>query len=232
MKKKRPAEINSLHSYIAEGIKKTQEYRIHGQIPIVIKDPIFSDEVNIAEFVEKIEKKIPRHLLGNIEIVYIGEFPNLKGRNAIYADDAIYISNKEPTTHDMLEDVIHEIAHSIESRYGSFIYGDQKLRDEFIGKRAKLKAILDAHEYQIPEKYYLNFEYSEAFDEFLSDTVGYPILLTLTMGLFASPYAATSLREYFANGFEKYYLGDTRRVKEVSPVLYNILSTLHRESDN
>jgi len=53
----------------------------------------------------------------------------------------------------------------------------------------------------------------------------------LTMGLFASPYGATSLKEYFANGFEKFYLGETRLVKATSPVLYNILTKLHTESD-
>ena len=51
------------------------------------------------------------------------------------------------------------------------------------------------------------------------------------MGLFASPYGATSLREYFANGFEKYFLGEAQHVKEVSPMLYNILNTVYKESD-
>ena len=85
---------------------------------------------------------------------------------------------------------------------------------------------------EVPEKYYLNSEYSPSFDEFLSDVVGYPTLVSLTMGLFASPYGATSLQEYFANGFEKYYLGLGRRVKEVSPALYNIITNLNSESDN
>ena len=232
MKKKPPEKMNNLYSYVIEGIKRNQEYRIHGYIPVVIKDRLFSDEVNIDEFIEKIEEKIPRHLLGDIDIVYIGDFPSLEGRTATFADGAIYISNREATTHDMLESVIHEIAHSIESKFGAFIYGDNKLRNEFLGKREKLKDILDAQGYEIPEKYYLNSEYSKAFDEFLSDSIGYPVLLALTMGLFASPYGATSLREYFANGFEKYYLGEGHRVKEVSPVLYNILNSLHVESDN
>ena len=232
MKKKPPEKMNNLYSYVIEGIKRNQEYRIHGYIPVVIKDRLFSDEVNIDEFIEKIEEKIPRHLLGDIDIVYIGDFPSLEGRTATFADGAIYISNREPTTHDMLESVIHEIAHSIESKFGAFIYGDNKLRNEFLGKREKLKDILDAQGYEIPEKYYLNSEYSKAFDEFLSDSIGYPVLLALTMGLFASPYGATSLREYFANGFEKYYLGEGHRVKEVSPLLYNILNSLHVESDN
>ena len=64
-------------------------------------------------------------------------------------------------------------------------------------------------------------EYNANFDKFLSDTVGYPTLLTLTMGLFASPYAATSIQEYFANGFEKYFLDDPWRLSTVSPILHD-----------
>jgi len=40
------------------------------------------------------------------------------------------------------------------------------------------------------------------------------------MGLFVSPYAATSLREYFAIGFEEYHLKDRVYLKKISPKLY------------
>jgi len=216
--------------YIRESISQSREYYIHNHIPIFIKDPFISDEIKMKEFISEIEIRIPRHLLQNIEMIYVGDFPDLDGRNAAYVDGAIYITNRELTTHDMLEDVIHEIAHSIESTYGAQIYSDNKLQNEFFGKREKLKAILDAQGYEFPEKYYINTEYTEAFDEFLSDRVGYPTLLSLTMGLFASPYGATSLREYFANGFEKFYLGEPRLVKETSPVLYNTIARLYTES--
>jgi hypothetical protein len=229
--KKQMKKMNNISAYIKEGVSRTREHRIHGSIPVVIKDGVISDEVDMEEFVENIESLIPTHLMRDIEIVYVGDFPALEDRNAIYADGAIYISNKERTTHDMLENVIHEIAHSIESRYGAVIYKDSQLRSEFMGKRERLKAILDSHGYKLPDEYYLNSEYTEEFDAFLSQEVGYPALVSLTMGLFASPYGATSLREYFANGFEKFYLGEPRRVKETSPVLYNILKELFRESD-
>ena len=55
---------------------------------------------------------------------------------------------------------------------------------------------------------------------FLYQDVGYALLTTLTMGLFVSPYAATSLREYFATGFDKYYLEDRRYLKNISPILF------------
>jgi Mlc titration factor MtfA (ptsG expression regulator) len=41
------------------------------------------------------------------------------------------------------------------------------------------------------------------------------------MGLFVSPYGATSIQEYFANGFEKYFLDSPQKVRDISPVLYS-----------
>ena len=74
-------------------------------------------------------------------------------------------------------------------------------------------------------------DYTKEFDEFLSETVGYPVLLSLTMGLYLSPYGATSLQEYFANGFEKYYLESPHTVRDISPELYKSIEWLHYESE-
>ena len=105
----------------------------------------------------------------------------MEDRNALYSDGGIYITNREPTTHDMLEDIIHEIAHAVE--IGRDIYS-VNLRNEFLGKRERLKSILESEGYELPEKYYHDIEYNTVFDKFLSDVVGYPALLNLTMGLF------------------------------------------------
>jgi len=73
---------------------------------------------------------------------------------------------------------------------------------------------------EMPLVRYEMMEYNKIFDSFLADVVGYPTLLTLTMGLFCSPYGATSIQEYFANGFEKFFTESPQYVKKVSPVLY------------
>lgn len=222
--------MNNIRSYIKESVKNNKEYYINNTIPITIKDDFISDDIDLEDFKSVIEQQIPQHLLRNIEIIYIGDFPFLAGRTAAFDDGAIYISNAEPTNHDILEDFFHELSHSIESEFGFDIYGDKRLEEEFLSKRKRLKSILDAEDFVVPEKAYLNTEYHSSFDEFLSSIVGYPTLLNLTMGLFVSPYGATSLREYFANGFEKYHMGDAKLVKEVSPMLYNIIDKLRIES--
>ena len=204
------------------------EYYIYDCPLFVFKEPR-SDQVNLSEFAEELEKIIPAPLIENIDVVYIGDFPNLKGKNAAYDDGAIFISYKEPTNADMIEDVVHEIAHSLEPKYGMFIY-EQDLQKEFRGKRERLRVLLNQKGHKIPKKFYNHIEYNKAFDEFLSDTVGYPLLLNLTMGLFASPYGATSLQEYYANGFEKYLLGQSELVKKVSPVLYTKIDEMVKDA--
>ena len=63
-------------------------------------------------------------------------------------------------------------------------------------------------------------DYSHDFDVFLFKEVGYPLLTQLTVGLFISPYGATSLAEYFAESFEFYFLKDPQLVKSVTPECY------------
>ena len=225
--------INNIRSYIAESLESNKEYYINNSIPLVIKDKFLSPDIDLEDFVITLGHTLPPHLLQNVEILYAGEFPELvNGKTAAFHDGAIYISNEEVTTEDLLEDVYHEVAHSLEDPLGQEIYGNGELAAEFLGKRNRLKSILDLEGYEFPEKFYISPEYYSSFDNFLSHVVGYPTLLSLTMGLFASPYGATSLREYFANGFEKYHMGEAKLVKEVSPVLYNVINNLRLESDD
>lgn len=194
-------------------------------IPVFVMDDLVTPEINIGEMCQEIKYTVPRGLLEDIEAIYFGEFPELENKNAIYADGAIYITNQEPTLFDILENFYHELAHSLEERYGAFIF-DKPLEDEFLGKRHRLKSLLDNEEYRMPAQYFKNIKYSKAFDKYLADVVGYPKLVNLTMGLFVSPYGATSLQEYFANGFENYLLGDAKLVKDVSPVLYSKIESI------
>jgi len=177
------------------------------------------EEVDIPAFCSKVENLIPRRLLSNVEMVYVGQFRELQGHNALFNNGAIYISNLEPTNHDMLEDFVHEVAHSLEHQFAWQIY-DEPLINEFKAKRRTLKGILDAQGFKISPLLYDFTEHSQKFDDFLAHEVGYPRLLTLTLGLFSSPYGATSIQEYFANGFEKYFLDSPYTVKKISPVLH------------
>ena len=68
----------------------------------------------------------------------------------------------------------------------------------------------------------------DSFYDFLYKRVGKRMLHMVTTGLFIRPYAAVSLREYFATGFEAYYLGKRDDLFQISPELYNKISELDK----
>ena len=163
-----------------------------------------------------------------MDIIYIGYFDDMVDRdiNAKYENGAIYLTNMQQDIDDMVDDIIHEMAHAVEEQYGRDLYGDDNIELEFIGKRSKLERIMRHQKIDITGQNFMNIEYSSEFDSFLYQEVGYPLLRSLTVNLFVSPYGATSLREYFANGFEAYFLGDRKALLNLSPHIYMKITDL------
>tara|TARA_R110002110_G_scaffold343746_3_gene553760 strand:- start:1181 stop:1846 length:666 start_codon:yes stop_codon:yes gene_type:complete len=207
------------------GRKMKDIYNVSG-IDVYIKDPL-PDEID-PDFVFKyISARIPFHLTTGVDIIYIGQFPEMKRReiNAYYEDGAIYVTNRHDEEMDMIDDIIHELAHAVERNSDEMIYGTGALQREFIAKRKNLAAIMgDMHD--IPRDFVVNFEYDKKIDDFLFRTVGYDVLNQMVVNIFISGYAATSVSEYFARGFEEYFIGDRNLLKKLSPVLYKIIENL------
>ena len=211
-------------------VKQMGEYYLTGDTKIFVTEPL-PENIDINNIITFLKTRIPHKFISLVDVIYIGQFDHLKQRNvnAIFLEGALYITNEQDNEKDMIDDVIHEIAHAAEKRYQSFLYTDQKIKNEFLRKREVLRRTLKYEGYAIDPEYYQNAEYNVEFDDFLYKEIGYPKLRTLSQHIFASPYAATSLREYFADGFEDYYLGKRRNLKEISPVLYSKLEELENE---
>jgi len=195
-------------------------------IHVYFKDSLVNDDIDVEGVINKVEEKIPSHLLSEVEMVIVGWFDEFEERklNAFYKDGTLYISNIQDDEADMYDDVIHEIAHSLESALGYEIYGDQKIKEEFLRKRKYLYDILWSQGYKIPLAVFMDIEYNKEFDLFLYERIGYDKLSDLMMGLFITPYAATSLREYYATGFTEFFLDSNHNFfRKVSPELYKKL---------
>ena len=205
-------------------------------IPVYFKDKLVDPDIDVQGALDEIESRVPAQFLYSIDSIFIGSFEDLdnKNTNAKLENGAIYLSNEQDSEDDMIDDIVHEIAHNVENLYGDTIYGDSSLEIEFLGKRKRLLQILQAEYGPSAVKSviagFLNPEYSEKFDEFLYSVVGYPSLVSLSMGLFVSPYSATSLREYFATAFEQYFLKDVEYVKTISPAAYRKIEEVLEES--
>ncbi len=173
---------------------------------VIVSDPL-PEAIDVKSVLQKIDNFIPDHLFYGVEAIYIGNFPFFKERdiNAMYQDGALYITNHQDNDEDMLDDIVHEIAHSNENLFGEVIYSNSKIELEFSGKRNRLKSLLSL-DFNTENYNFSQTEYSKDLDEFFYKTIGYGLLSAYTEGLFSNPYAATSLREYFASGFERILL--------------------------
>ena len=220
--------MNNLIEYIRITASKKNEIFLNETL-IYIQDGLPFD-IDLNSLVRTIKHFIPDYFLKNIDNIFIGDYKefNEKDINAFYLDRAIYVTNKQSSVEDLLDDIVHEIAHSVEENYGLEIYGDGRLEREFLGKRKKLFFILQGENYKIKLDPFMNSEYDPNFDFWLNKKIGYSALSQITANLFLSPYAITSLSEYFADGFEDYFYFQNREyIKKISPVLFEKLDELY-----
>ena len=216
-----------MNSYIQNSLNESTQKVLVNNIYTFVKDPL-PEGFDLNYVLNFVRENVPEHLIYGLESIYIGQFDEIeeKDMDALYKDGAIYTTNKQTDEDDLIDDIIHEIAHLEEDRLGEYIYNDRTIADEFLGKRRKLHEILKAEGYTVAIEYIYDLEYNQGFDEFLYKTVGYDKLTFLTMGLFVSPYGATSLREYFANAFQHYFLEEREFVRNTSPALFKKIESL------
>jgi len=220
-------------------LSEKKNFYFNRGIEFVIKDPLPKD-INIEKVMGLLRANLPVSSYEGIKNVYFGKFKILDKRQltALHLKDNIYIDSEEATSEkNILDDLVHEFAHRFEENNLEDIYGDGKIVNEFIGKRNRLYSLLsqevkmDTKDNKINYFDFLNTDYDKELDTFFFKEVGYEKIRNLAPTLFIRPYAATSLREYFATGFEDYYLEGGQQLKNISPVLYDRINALEANSD-
>ena len=216
-------------AYILEKIKDTTRNFQFGNIQVV-QNREMPDHIDIFKIFKTLEQRFPQHYFSGLEGVKIDHHDEFEERNitAVYKDGWMHISNQQDSPSGLLNDIIHELAHHIETTHKKFIYEDHKLAKEFVDKRKMLNHELRSDGYWTDGYDFDDIEYSEQLDNFLYKRIGTRVLSAITAGLFIRPYSAVSLREDFATGFEAYYLGDKNRLYKISPSLYNRIEALDK----
>ncbi len=216
-----------LIGYLKESVERSGIYYLMGEIPVWSEDPL-PEYINLRTVLSKIETMMPSAYFTYVDAVKIGTFPEMIDREltAMYKDNVLYISNFQASEEDMYDDVIHEIAHAVEDNNRDLIYGDQRIMVEFLGKRKRLYSILKNEGYDVTMEEFLNIKYDEDFDMFLYQDIGYEKLNNLVMGLFPGAYSVTSLSEYFAVGFERYYMKEGKNLSKMCPILIKKIDLL------
>tara|TARA_R100001443_G_scaffold116198_1_gene135979 strand:+ start:1418 stop:2077 length:660 start_codon:yes stop_codon:yes gene_type:complete len=217
-----------MRDYILEKTKDTTRHFRFGSVVVNQEEPA-EDGVDFSPVFRAVEDKFPSHYfkgLKGVEIAHRDEFDD-RNISALYSNDWLYLSDKQDKLVDLLDDLIHEMAHHLETEYVKEIYGDGEIQAEFLKKRKMLEAELRSEGYWTEEYDFTDIKYNKDLDVFLYDRVGGNMLKLATAGIFVRPYASVSLREYFATGFEAFYMGNKEILFKISPLLYNKIEKLH-----
>jgi hypothetical protein len=219
--------------WINESMKRSRklkdQYSMRGTQIYVNDQP--PEHINLEFVFDYIAARVPKKLLDSVDVIYVGQFPEFEERdiNAFYDSGAIFITNEQDDDQDMIDDIIHEIAHAVEERYNDFIYSDSSIEREFMAKRETLFNLCQSYDLHPPKSMLVNSDFDQIIDDYLYLEVGYDVINDLVNGLFISAYAATSLSEYYARTFEEWVFGHRDQVRKLSPALYNIFEDLFEE---
>jgi hypothetical protein len=220
-----------MREYITERVENTTRYFKFGNVEVREVDKM-PEDINLQAVFKAVEKSLPSHYFQDLKGVVIKHLPEFdeKGINALYRDNTFFITNQQDNSKDLVDDLVHEFAHHMETLYPKNIYSDQALMREFRRKRFELKFELQSEGYWVDEYNFDNLRYDDKFDFFLYQRVGKNMLRMATASIFIRPYASVSLREYFATGFEAYYLGQQDTLEKISPILFDKIQELHHST--
>ena len=220
--------MNNLANYIKN--KRLNNYNING---IAVTEQQTDSDTDFRYAIVNSFKMVPKHFLTNIKKINIGLTKEMKERDieGYYKDGVIYVTHQVDNEEDFMDNLIHEIAHAVEENYDNKIYLDGTVEKEFIQKRKKLFEKLKQQNYSPDYSKFINPKYEQSFDLYLYKEVGYKKLWSIIGNIFYSPYAATSLREYFANAFEAiFYKNKVSEIKSLCPVLYAKIEEITNEN--
>lgn len=218
-------------------LSEKKRFYFNRGIEFILDKPLGKD-IDIEKVIGLLKNNLPISSYLGINNVYFGDFEILKKRSltALHHKDNIYVSSEELTSEkEILDDLVHEFAHRFEENNAEMIYEDGKVINEYLGKMNRLHDLItqdyDLNYFGISYFDFINTEYDSEFDKFLYEKIGYTEIQNMAPTLFIRPYAATSVREYFATGFEDFYLEGGLQLKKISPVLHSRLELLEKSTD-
>jgi len=201
-----------------------------GDIPVHLFNDAVSKQKVIEDFISKVNKSIKGKILSFIRSIRIGYFAALrdKGFDAVYYNGVVFMNAEMKDGESFYRAFVHELGHAVEESFQEMVYEDSNLIHEFMVKKAKLLEILENHyNLAFSKEDFSQMHTTSRMDEVFEE-IGYSKLTTFSVGIFVSPYAAYSIREYFSRGFEDFFASDEKRsqLRDISPVLYEKIESL------
>ena len=161
-------KLDYLRNSLRTAASQRSEYTMTESIQIYIKDK-FKNRIDFGFVIDRVVSTLPHHLLQEVDTIFVGMFEefDIRDTNAMYKDGAIYLSSEQDDEADVIDDIIHEVAHSLEVPYGGVIYGDGDLESEFLSKRKRLYDILESEGLEPDISLFADPEYTQEMDDYL-----------------------------------------------------------------
>lgn len=187
--------------------------------------------IDIRFITNFIKNHVPQNFFNNVDGIYVVQLKEFDERsiNAIFKDNTIYVTPNQSNEEDMIDDIVHELAHAIEKQYDNFLFSDMTIEREFLNKRRTFYHRLPKDSLTSDKSFYQSFmepQFSNEMDMYFYKDLGYENVEKIGGDLFCSPYAITALREYWANCFEIYVLGDKEVVRKKCPTVFHKIENL------
>lgn len=210
--------------------KRLYNYTVRG---ILVSQPNLESETDYKSTIVDVFNLLPNHFLDGIKEIRIALTKEMEERDiqAYYKNNIIYITHELRNKKDLMDDLVHEIAHAVEDKYKNLLYQDGTIEKEFLIKRKQLFDKLNNEGLNPKYSEFINPKYQRSLDDYFYKKVGYRKMWTLIGSIFYSPYAATSLREYFAMSFEAiFYRNKILEIKKISPSVFKKIEEVTNEN--
>lgn len=213
-----------------EYVKKTSSVKpifdIHG-VRFYLKSPL-PQNINPEELKKNIFSKLPGGLFKDINNIFIGDFEYLKNRGAtaISYQNSIFLTDAQDNIEDLVNDIAHELGHSLEKKFFHNIHKNNDLKREFLSKKKLAISILKSMGFGFSPEHTCSPEYDKEIDDLLTNKIGLHNIEKEFANLVTTPYSLVSLSEYFSEGLECFLLYDRFSLAKMCPVLYNVIDTI------
>ena len=85
-------------------------------IHVYFNDPMENEDIDMERCIAKVEGALSSHLIREVEMIIVGHFDEFEERSlsAFYDGGTLYVSPEQESEEDTFNDIVHEIAHSLE----------------------------------------------------------------------------------------------------------------------
>lgn len=219
---------------------ENKQVKYPGHMRVKLIDPL-PQNIDLHKVFRRLSDIVPARIREKLNLIIFQQTTvhKLKNINAYYdtKTNNVYIAPKyQKSNEDLFDDIVHELAHCIEHKMKQYI-PIESLEREFLGKRETLYYLIKNYGFNVPDiEIYRDLKYNKSFDDYIYSVDHNTMHQLANKAGIVSVYSTLSVSEYFAVGFEKFYLSylypkEYLYIQKYCPVLFFTINQLDQRSN-